>query len=276
MYEAYWNLKCKPFDDSLTEEFYYPAETHQGALLKLRYAIEHRRGAAVLAASAGLGKTLLIRTLFDVLAADLQPKVHLVFPQMPHDQLTSFVAAEICGGTNGCTTLDQAIRRLRDFLAENTAAGRHTVLAIDEAQLLVDIQSLQVMRLLLNFQSNKRPDLTLLLVAQPTFLAHLHRAQELDERIGVKCLLRPFSQSETDRYIHHRLTVAGAARRIFEPDAVVAVHEVARGIPRRINRICDLALLIGFAEERSTLGPEQIRAVAEELVAIRPDLVLVD
>jgi general secretion pathway protein A len=83
MYEAYWQLDARPFEHPLDPRFCFAAETQRGALLKLRYVIEHRRGAAVLAGETGLGKTLVAQTLLSELPPAFAPRVHLVFPQMP-------------------------------------------------------------------------------------------------------------------------------------------------------------------------------------------------
>ncbi len=82
MYEAYWQLLAKPFETSADARFYYPSEVHQGALLKLRYAVENRRGGALLAGGSGSGKTMLVGWLRRQLAENCTPFVHLVFPQM--------------------------------------------------------------------------------------------------------------------------------------------------------------------------------------------------
>src|SRR5690606_24028384 len=99
----------------------------------------------------------------------------------------------------------------------------------------------------------------------------LERMPELDERLGVKCLIRPFTLEESIAYVQHRLQVAGATRPIFDDRALMAIHRLSHGSPRRINRLCDLALLIGYAEERTTIGEVQIVAVAEELTTVAPE-----
>jgi general secretion pathway protein A len=94
---------------------------------------------------------------------------------------------------------------------------------------------------------------------------------QLEERLGVKSLLRPFSETETADYVSHRLHVAGSNRKIFETDALPAVHRLTHGIARRINRLCDLALLIGYAEERRSITASQLEAVSDELVSVAPE-----
>ncbi len=271
MYESYWQLEAKPFEQTSDLRFYYPGEAHQGALLKLRYAIESQRGAALLAGGAGLGKTLLVQTLARQLPERYAPFVRLVFPQMPPDQLLAYLAGRITGQRIENPPVAESLRRIEDSLRENVKSGRRAVLVIDEAQHLCEAGTLETVRLLLNLETAVGPGLTLLLVGQPLLLPTLDRMPELDERLGVKCLIRPFTRDETIAYVQHRLQAAGAARAIFDDRALTAVHRLAQGSPRRINRLCDLALLIGFAEERTVLGEAQIVAVSEELTAVTPE-----
>lgn len=290
MYEAYWQLARKPFEPTSEQNDYYPSETHQGAMLKLRYAVENRRGAALLVGPGGTGKTMLVSTLGRSLPPSFSPFVHMVFPQLSPAELVRYLADELAAPSNlagaakiqptsaitnttlpGETGLDFTIRRIQNFLAENTRQGRHAVIAVDEAQLLASCDTLETIRLLLNFESAGKPGLTLLLIGQGSLLPTLSRMPGLDERFGVKTLLRPLTQDETASYIMHRLRAAGATRTIFDPLALETIHTLTHGIPRQINRLCDLALLIGFAEELPTISGAHVEAVCEELVAVAVD-----
>ncbi len=270
MYEAYWQLQAKPFESRSDTRFYYPVEPHQGALLKLRYAVESRRCAALLTGASGLGKSLVVRSLLSQLGDAYTPRLQLVFPQMPADQLLAYLAESLAGvePSSAGPTIQQSVRRIEQRLAENVHAGHHAVVVIDEAHDLADNQALETIRLLTNFEFAATTPLTVLLVGQPSLLPVLDRLPELDERLTVKCLLRRLTLEESMGYVLHRLQAAGAQRDIFDGSALEAVHHLSLGVPRRINRLCDLALLIGFAEERTTIGRAQIEAVAEELVAV--------
>ena len=272
MYEQYWGLRSKPFENTADVRFYYPAEAQQGALLKLRYAIENRRGAALLAGAAGLGKTLLVRTVVSQLGPTYAPVQHVVFPDMPADQLVAYLAEKLAGAApTASPSLESNVRRLEAALIENAAAGKHAVLVIDEAHLLEDQRTLETMRLLLNFEHQAQPALSLLLVGQPSILSALDRTPEFDERLGVKCLLSRFTPAETFGYVNHRMTTAGAQQEVFDDSALEKIHQLSLGTPRKINRLCDLALLIGFAEERTAITAAQIEAVAEELTVAAPE-----
>jgi general secretion pathway protein A len=191
---------------------------------------------------------------------------------MPTEELLAYLAAQLRGkDASTRPTIEESIRRIERALADNAAQGKHAVIAIDEAHLLEGQRTFETLRLLLNFETKSRPGLTLLLVGQPALLPLLDRMPQLDERLGVKCLLRPLSVEETMSYVEHRLTMAGATRTIFAPAALEAIHRLTLGNPRRINRLCDLALLIGFAEEQKTILEAHIEAVAQELVEVAPE-----
>jgi len=109
------------------------------------------------------------------------------------------------------------------------------------------------------------------MVGQTEILPVLDRLPGLEEQMGVKCLLRPFTVEETISYVVHRLTAAGRKRPVFEGEALELIHVLTGGIPRRIDRLCDLALLIAYAEDQSSIRPEHVESVSEELVSIQPD-----
>jgi general secretion pathway protein A len=272
MYESYWQLERKPFENCCDPRFYFPDESHQAALLKLRYAIENRRGAALLAGASGSGKTLVVGMLRTMLDDSCSPFVHLVYPQMATDELLAYVAGELAGVPEPQTPgVQQSVRQIERFLAGNAQQGRHAVLVVDEAHLLGDSRTLEAVRLLLNFQPEGQQGLTLLLVGQPGILPMLDHLPQLEEWLAVKCLLRPLSLQETTDYVTHRLKAAGTTRAIFDSTAFETLHRLTHGVPRRINRLCDLALLIGYAEERSTIGGSQIEAISDELVNVAPE-----
>jgi general secretion pathway protein A len=277
MYETYWQLNEKPFANTCDPRFYYTAESHQAAILKLRYAVESRCGGALLAGASGLGKTMVIEMLRGSLGDDFSPFVRLVFPQMPTADLLAYLADELDGHGNaesreaGDYRVQTSVRRIERALLANAEKGKHAVIVVDEAHLIDDPLTLETLRLLLNFESNGRSALTLLLAGQTGLLPTLSRLPSWDERLGVKCLLRPFSEEETASYVEHRLRVAGAKRTIVERDSFPALRTLTQGVARQINRLCDLALLIGFAEERPTLSASHFESVCRELVTVTPE-----
>lgn len=269
MYQAYWQLAARPFENTHDTRFHFAAESQRGALLKLRYALENRRGAALLAGESGLGKTLLVQKLLADLDASFAPKVQLVFPQMPGEQLLTYLADQLTGQYSPVTaTIDQSVRRIERVLHAAAQAGKHAIIAIDEAHLLRESKSLEAIRLLMNFELGGQPLATFLLAGQTGLALAVRRLPALDERIAATCVLTRLAADETGRYIEHRLTAAGAKQAIFEPSAVETIHQLTHGIPRRINRLCDLALLVGYGEELPRINGEQIESIHQELIGL--------
>jgi general secretion pathway protein A len=274
MYLDYWQLEVKPFEPHCEAPFLYAAEARQAALHKLRYAIESRRAAAVLAGPAGCGKTLLVDTLEQELKADCKPLVRVVFPQMSDRDLLAYLAERLGAppGDPPRLSIEESLRRLEFVLRDNASRKRHAVIVVDEAHLLEDSGLIEPLRLLLNLTVDGRPAFTLVLVGQTGLLPMVARHGAFDERLDIKVFLPTLSAEETAAYVQHRLDAAGASRAIFSSDALETVHQLAGGAPRRINRLADLALLVGFANGDQAIGPDDLQAVHDELVAARPAL----
>ena len=272
MYERYWHLEHNPFDDDLDLRGYFASQTHQATLLKLRYLIENGNGTGLLVGGTGFGKSYLLMVLAQQMGESHGPFVHLVFPQLSPAELLGYLAAELGAAEpeGPGAGLDRIVREIDQRLKALNEAGRHPVIVVDEAHLIEDVQVFQALRLLLNFQQQKRR-FSLILAGQHELLNIVRRLQQLEERVAVKSLLRALSPDETAGYVARRLEAAGAKRPLFEPDALLPVHELSGGVPRRINRICDLALLVGFADESEMISAEQVQAVAEELTTVVAD-----
>lgn len=270
MYLDYWQLASKPFEPTANRANFFSCESHEAALLKLRYAVENRRGAVLLAGPSGVGKTMLVQMFRSELPAAFQPQVSIVFPQMSSRDLLVYLAEELGApaAENPRHTIEESIRRIESLLRRNAEQDRQAVVVIDEAHLLEDCGALETLRLLLNFEFGSGPALTLVLIGQMSLVSAVTRLPSLEERVAVKALLRSFTVDETAEYVQHRLAAAGAARDIFSADALEALHYLGHGVARQINRLADLALLVGYADELPSLTAKQIEAVSEELVSI--------
>lgn len=271
MYENHWHLTTRPFGNWCDRDFYYPSDVHQTAALKLRYAIESRQAAVALCGESGMGKSTLVDVLLGQLPEDLAPITRIVFPQLAGDQLIGYLVDKLTG-TLGTETEPArlTLARLESFLEQNVERGHHALMVIDESHLLGSADQWETLRLLLNFgghSARSESSLTMVFVGHPTLLSLIERNRSLDERIATKCMLHRFSSEETAAYLQHRMRAAGRdADDVFSHDAMDAIHHRSAGIPRRINRLADLALMVGFAEELQRLGAEHIEGVHAELV----------
>lgn len=273
MYESYWNLNERPFENWSDPRFYYPSEIHQTALLKVRYAVENRRAAVAICGDSGIGKSLIVDALAAQLPDPFAPVAKLAFPQLAGSELLGYVTDELTGTTGpNDETSRTSLRRLDDFFADNVDAGRHAVLIVDEAHLLTAPEQLETLRLLLNLQREQaqaEAAWTLVLVGHATLLSVIERNRALDERMSVKCMLSRMNSEQTAGYIQHRLQAAGCENHpIFSAEAIETLYVRSGGIPRRINRLADLALMVGYAEELEQIDAAHIDGVHQELVTI--------
>lgn len=272
MYTQHWKLIKRPFENRCDSQFYYPAELHQAALLKLHYTIENRRAAALLCGPTGVGKTYLIQELRRQLSDPFRFVTNLVFPALEESEwLTYFVDALDAAAAGSTSGTAQALARLERTLLKHIEAKTHPTIVVDEAQLLEHYGLLEPLRLLLNVAADRAPGeaaWTLVMVGQEMTLAHVERYHALDERLAVKCLVGRMKPEETQSYIQHRVRAAGGdAAAIFEPEALEAIECLSQGLPRRINRLCDLAMMIGYAEEMPSITADVIDSVHADLAA---------
>jgi type II secretory pathway predicted ATPase ExeA len=150
------------------------------------------------------------------------------------------------------------------MLYKNKSKNKNTVIVIDEAQ-VISVESLEELRLLLNFQLNDIFLFTLILLGQPELKTKINDLPQLRQRFSIRYHLKALTEDQTREYIQHRLKVAGAEEEIFRDDAYSEIYRFSGGIPRRINNICDLALLVGCAEALEKIDKEIITDVAEDL-----------
>src|SRR5262245_12807296 len=265
MYLSFYGLREKPFNTTPDPRFLYPTPGHQEALAQLLYGVEERKGFLVLTAEVGTGKTTLLQALLQRLTPDT--KVAFVFNStLPFEGILEYVLEDFGISTVGSTQA-QRLFALNNFLIERRRLGQNTVLMLDEAQNL-DIQTLEQVRLLSNFETPTGKLLQLLLVGQPELHTKLQQPElrQLKQRIGLRCRLPVLTPDETRNYIRYRLRVAGAQDPvIFSDRAAARVSAYAAGIPRVVNIVCGQCLLIGLAEQQRRIGPEIVQEAIEYL-----------
>lgn len=260
VYEAHFGLSGRPFGETVSTSAYVSLPSRDKVLRRIRYGLEHGQGPALIFGASGTGKTLLARTLTRDLGGI---SAHVVFPAMPGGELLAFLAEELGAGPVEDQTVAGPLKRLRHWLASASARGERPLLIVDEAHLIDDPTTFESLRLLLNFATNGPPDLSLLLVGGPELLLRIPPG--LADRLTARCLLSPLTAKESAAYLLGRLASVGATSPLFSPEALDLLHRAADGMPRRLNRLADLALLIAYAEGQAGPDPRAVSIAAREL-----------
>jgi len=267
MYETFYNLTEKPFNLSPDPNFYYGSKEHNRVLAYLRYGINQGEGFIVVSGEIGAGKTTLIGALLeelgkteDIIAAQL------VTTQLEPDDLLKMVAGSF-GLRYAGLSKSELLKEIESFLNKKAAEGKRALLIVDEAQNLQH-HSLEELRMLSNFQHNKRSLLQSFMLGQSEFRDTLRapNQEQFRQRIIASYHLGPMDKSETQKYIEHRLKVAGwRGDPHIANDAYAEIYRYTDGIPRRINTLCDRLFLYAFTEESHDITHETVEAVVEEL-----------
>ncbi len=291
MYESFYGLKEMAFSLTPDPAFLFLNKKSRDALNQILYGIERREGFALIVGDVGTGKTTLCWALLQRLA---RKKICTALIQNPMvselDILKSILqdlgvhseghrsssGAEDSGSTpqqifntdwmEGMSK-KQLLDRLNMFLAARTEENVFTVLIVDEAQ-NIPISLLEQLRLLSNLETAKKKLLQIIFVGQLELDQKLRSPsmRQLNQRISVRFETRVLSRDDTEKYIRHRLAVAGGATKLrFAPGAFRAVWKHSKGYPRLINLICDRALLAGYNQRTFLITPRLIRDAALSL-----------
>jgi type II secretory pathway predicted ATPase ExeA len=267
MYERYWGLHEKPFRNTPNPRYLYLSRGHEEALTRLLYAVAERKGGMLLTGEIGSGKTLLGRVLLRELSPEMFEMAVVSNPNLSPAEFLQEVLYQFGVPVRAGATKPELLRRVGAFVASCETAARHPVVLVDEAQEVRDPATLEEMRLLLNLQRDDRFLLTLILAGQPELRGIVERRPQLRQRLTLRYHLGPLDEHETAAYVRHRMSRAGAARRIFTPEAVLELHRMSGGVPRETNAVADLALLVGCGRGAREIGPELVLEVARDLAA---------
>lgn len=264
MYEAYWGLDAKPFENTPDPKFLYRSEDLEDLYTRLLYTLSSRHGAALISGESGCGKTMMARALLHELDPDKTEIAMMSNPCRTAEEFLREILYQL-GEDGAALERAQLVHRIHELVYEAYSNGRETIVVIDEAQLLEGADIFEEMRLLLNLQLDDAFLITLLLVGQPQLPERVRKHAGLDQRIATRAFLRPFDEVATSDYVDHRLQVAGRSEPVFTADALQQVFDYSNGIPRKINNICDIALVIGFSRKLAQIdGDWMARLIQSE------------
>ncbi|EHR70616.1 type II secretory pathway, component ExeA (predicted ATPase) [Burkholderiales bacterium JOSHI_001] len=267
MYAQHFGLKREPFSIAPDPRYLFMSARHREALAHLLYGLRGGGGFVLLTGEIGAGKTTIARAVLE----QVPPHCNVAYifnPKLTVLELLQTVCAEfhiaLPEGTAGSKHCTDALNR---YLLDTHAQGQTNVLIIDEAQNL-DSDVLEQLRLLTNLETAERKLLQIVLIGQPELRQMLARPEleQLAQRVIARYHLQALSEAETRQYVDHRLGVAGAhGPRPFTRGALKRIHQLSRGVPRRINLLCDRALLGAYGGGRSEVDADLVEQAAREV-----------
>lgn len=268
MYLDYYNLREEPFNITPDPRFLFFSQKHQEAFNHLLFGIHQRKGFIELTGEVGAGKTTICRKLLEELGPTYKTAL-ILNPCLDMDQLLQSICLEF---DLQVYSRDRVfyLQSLNQFVLEQANAGNDVVVIIDEAQDLSD-ELLEQVRLLSNLETDHQKLMQIVLMGQPELRDKLAqpKLRQLRQRITVRYHLGPLDISETEFYVHHRLTLAGAnGRPRFDESAIKLIHKHTGGVPRLINALCDKALLAGYVMQTDLLNKRIIKLAVDELSGV--------
>ena len=265
MYEDYYGLKERPFSISPDPRFVFLTTQHREALAKCEYAISQKMGLSVIYGDMGAGKTSLARRLWEQYGAnpgfDFAMLVHPNYPS-PF-QLIREIRREF-GRTRPRRSLADELNDLQEFLIESYQKGETNVLVVDEAQKMKP-PLFELLRQLLNFETSTEKLLQIVLFGQNELATKVDRMPEFKDRVTIFGALSSLTQADAEAMVAFRWSVAGGEGYPFTPEALEAIFRYSKGLPRKICKLCDNALVRACSAGLKGIGKSIIEQVAEEI-----------
>ena len=264
MYLDFYGLRENPFNVTSDPNFLYFGKTHKDALSHLLYGINERKGFIEVTGEVGTGKTTICKAMLNQLE-NTTKTAFILNSNLSGTELLEAILEDY-GLTATRKTKISLMRQLNTFLLEELRKSSNVVLVLDEAQNM-KASTLEEIRLLSNLETDKEKLFQIILVGQPELRRKLDSAalRQLRQRIGVRFRINPLEADEIDKYIDHRLRVAGSDGSIrFDGEALEKIFRYSNGIPRLINLVCDKALLFGYVlETRAVRGDVIDKSILE-------------
>jgi type II secretory pathway predicted ATPase ExeA len=278
IYEAFYGLREQPFAISTDPKFLFFSASHRRAYEELLNGILRDESLLLLTGETGSGKTTLCRAVIGGLERNVSCILHQPYmtgPEMLRLIVRDFglvTREELRRGVLAGADVAQLLDVIETFLRTLVPIQARAIVVLDEAQSLSPTL-LDEIRMLTAFEEEGRRLVQIVLCGQPMLLNTLKTEPmyALNERITRRVVLQPLSKDEIEDYINHRLSIAGAEGTIsFQPDAIRLIGDLSRGLPRRVNLLCDRVLQEGRVDGVMAINAALVKRAARSLAGAAP------
>lgn len=266
MYLAFYGLKKEPFHTTPDPNFLYLSPSHKEAMGAIIYGIERRKGFVAIYGEVGVGKTTIIRAYLEKTSDRKQKTVYILNPVLSfHGLLTDiFRSLDLVPSHDDSAEM---VNQLQEALIQEYRSDSTVVLVIDEAQNM-PVKTLEQLRLLSNLETSTDKLIQIVLIGQPELTALLNHPtlKSLNQRIALRATIQPLQPKESQAYIEHRIALSSSTGTpLFTQGAMKLIIREAQGIPRRINILCDNALITGYGRQQKPVSVSEVREILADM-----------
>lgn len=266
MYLAFYGLKKEPFHTTPDPNFLYLSPSHKEAMGAIIYGIERRKGFVAIYGEVGVGKTTIIRAYLEKTSDRKQKTVYILNPVLSfHGLLTDiFRSLDLVPSHDDSAEM---VNQLQEALIQEYRSDSTVVLVIDEAQNM-PVKTLEQLRLLSNLETSTDKLIQIVLIGQPelTTLLNHPTLKSLNQRIALRATIQPLQPKESQAYIEHRVALSSSTGApLFTQGAMKLIIREAQGIPRRINILCDNALITGYGKQEKPVSISEVREILVDM-----------
>jgi general secretion pathway protein A len=273
MYLEYWNLKHEPFQNVTDVRFAYLSDQHREGLARLVYLVNSRKLGGTLIGPFGVGKSMVLELLIEYMADQNQTRFFR-FDALPGGVMV--LARQILeqfGFHTPPSTVAEALTAIQAFSQDSRRSFNHACIMVDEAQMIRDSDAFDFIHLVTNMRvpakgsSGEFPAYTIILSGHSKLGEDIANHESLKQRLQLLWRLAPLDENQTIQYIQHRVHVAGGDIWVFDESALKEVYRGSQGLPRIINNICDIALLLGQAAHLPRISKNVVQQAIQDVQA---------
>ncbi len=270
MYLDFWNLREHPFQNVEDSRFAYLSDQHHEGLARLVYLVQNRKLGGVLTGPYGVGKTMVLELLGQQLRKEKATRfTRIDYHPGSTTALARYLLSALGYDDEQLKQVSEAMDAIR-LLKRDQAGLQHNTVVIDEAQAITDLEVYHFLHLLMNVmlldneQRVKGSAFTIILAGYDDMTELLSKDESLCQRLQMLWQLEPLSLKQVLEYVQHRIRVAGGDIWVFEEEAIEELARASGGLPRQINNICDIALMLGYAANVSKVNKNLMQQAASD------------